>query len=390
MMLVIAVAAVSVMGHTHIGMGKHRERVEGGDLGGEGRIRRQGAPGIAAAVDGLGKQAPGAVVRGRDDHVVGLGGAEAELVHGHRLDGLAIRGHHGHRQARDAHVEKCHGRGIDEPQAHLFAPLEQSGPALGRGLAVHQEGVGVAGDVGDVPVAHPHPVPHRPLAPGSGRALVADIPPQISGGAGIDVVVVTGFFQGGEYLRRIVITPVRQHHDIVPVRRVGIGFPGVDDDGAVQPGLLLKAGVAVVPVGAALPDVESILEGFARPDARETQAGHAVHRGRQNQPVPVDRGVFRQPVGDPQGDPLALPPAQDRCRQRAIDTGGKTFLAGEVDPLVIDAQVETVAAQHQWRGIWDTGRPEHARGQRQGGHAADKTAAADHRSASPVRWRGEH
>ena len=42
--------------------------------------------------------------------------------------------------------------------------------------------------------------------------------------------------------------PTSNH--VLPIRRVGIGLPWLDDDGAVHPPLFLQAGVGVVPVGA--------------------------------------------------------------------------------------------------------------------------------------------
>src|SRR3546814_10128389 len=63
--------------------------------------------------------------------------------------------------------------------------------------------------------------------------------------------------------------------------------------------LFLQPRMTVIPIGARLPDRKFIGEGLARRDAGETDAGHAVHVKRQDQPVPVDRTILvRQPVGD--------------------------------------------------------------------------------------------
>src|SRR5690606_5325464 len=100
-----------------------------------------------------------------------------------------------------------------------------------------------------------------------------------------------------------------------------------------------------VPVGAALFYVERVGKGFAGLDAGKTEPGHAIHLEREDQAVPVDRGVGGQVVGDAQGDAFAFLPAQDRCGQLAVDGDGATFAAGKVDGGFADMQVELVAAQ---------------------------------------------
>src|SRR3546814_6822630 len=49
--------------------------------------------------------------------------------------------------------------------------------------------------------------------------------------------------------------------------------------------------MAVIPVGAALAHVEAVVVRLAAADAVETDARHAVHVRRQQDAVPVDRGV---------------------------------------------------------------------------------------------------
>jgi hypothetical protein len=55
------------------------------------------------------------------DDVVSLSHRYPEFIDRHRLDVLTIGRHHGHFQARDAHVENCRRRAIDHPQAHALA-----------------------------------------------------------------------------------------------------------------------------------------------------------------------------------------------------------------------------------------------------------------------------
>ncbi len=89
--------------HSHVQHAQVLARVHRRHGGARARTRRQRAAGVAGAVHALREDRVG-VVGGTHQHVVGLAGAEAELVHRHRLDLLAVGGHHGELEARDAHV----------------------------------------------------------------------------------------------------------------------------------------------------------------------------------------------------------------------------------------------------------------------------------------------
>src|SRR5690606_3916122 len=103
-------------------------------------------------------------------------------------------------------------------------------------------------------------------------------------------------FQRGENIFRGVIAPVAEHDNMVTVGADRVGVGRVDNDGAIHALLFLEAGVAVVPVGAALFYVERVGKGFAGLDAGKAEAGHAIHLEREDQAVPVDRGVGGQVV----------------------------------------------------------------------------------------------
>ena len=135
--------------------------------------------GEARAINGLGEQAVGLVLKRLHDDIEGLGHADAELVHIDRLNILAITGHDRHFQAGNAQIEKGHGGSVDHPQADFFARCEQAAPAGGRCLAVHQEGVGVAGDIGNVAVAHAHPFPHLTACQGGTQTITLDFGDEI-------------------------------------------------------------------------------------------------------------------------------------------------------------------------------------------------------------------
>ena len=299
------------MVHSHIAVAEAGNRIHGRDLGGHRRVGGKGAAGVAGAVQSLGEDGVGAVVARFDDDIVGLGHADAKLLHRYRLDVLAVGGNHCHVQPRDAHIEEGHCRAVDKAQPDLLAAAKQPGPARGWGLAVHQECIGVACDVGKVAVGHAHLVPHLPIGPGTADPFAADIGHQVGVGALAEVVVVAEFFQLAVNVVGILVGPVREHHHVVAVIAEGFRLGRVDDNGAVQPGLFLEAGVAVIPVGAALQYREAVGEGLARLDPVETggDAGHAVHRAGKDDAVPVDGAVDRQHVGDIEGDSVALAPA---------------------------------------------------------------------------------
>ena len=84
------------------------------------------------------------------------------------------------------------------------------------------------------------------------------------------------------------ITPVRQHDDIIAIVTERLRLFRFDDQRAVQSGLFLKAGVTVIPVGAALVDIELVGKGLARGDAVKAEPRYAVHLRGQNDAVPVD------------------------------------------------------------------------------------------------------
>src|SRR3546814_8336752 len=72
----------------------------------------------------------------------------------------------------------------------------------------------------------------------------------------------------------------------------GIGFGRIDDHGTIVALLFLQAGMAVIPIGAALPQRKFIDEGRARFYLRETDAWHPIHLKGNDQAVPVNRAVL--------------------------------------------------------------------------------------------------
>ncbi|MND93924.1 hypothetical protein D3C80_861260 [compost metagenome] len=380
-----AMIAMAHVGHaqlgTRIGLGYRRAQT---------LAHGQGAAGVAAAVHGLGEQGIGVLTAiGGDDHVVGFRHAQTDFVDLHRLDVLAVGGDHGELEAGDAEVEVAHRRGVDQAQADALARLEQSGPVAVRRLAVEQVGVGGAADVGQIGRAHVHLRPGPAFAEGVAPALVAHVADEVADRAAVLVVVVGAFLQLGQHPRRVLVGPVGEHHHVVALVLERLGLQRVDHQRAIEAALLLEAGVAVVPVGAALLHLELVLVHSVRRDAGEAEARHAVHVGRQQDAVPVDRGVLFQAVAHPQGHHVALAPAQQRRRQAAVDRHGGARLAGEVDRQFVDAQVELAAGQHA-RLAGPAQRPHRLAPQAEAGEHATGCQALDEGSSRSHRLHAVH
>ncbi len=102
---------------------------------------------------------------------------------------------------------------------------------------------------------------------------------------------------------------VAEHPDDIAIDRQGLGL--IDDQRAHQapPDLLGAVRMRVVPVGAGIRHGELIDEALLRLDRWLGHVGRTVHRVRNTQAMPVDRGVLSQPVldTDPQRVALAQP-----------------------------------------------------------------------------------
>src|SRR3546814_2021870 len=67
----------------------------------------------------------------------------------------------GHSKTRYADIEDRHRRRIDDPQPHPLARIEERGPIVARTVAIDEEAVGRAVDIGDVGRVHPHRAPRK-------------------------------------------------------------------------------------------------------------------------------------------------------------------------------------------------------------------------------------
>ena len=253
---------------------------------------------------------------------------------------LAVSGDDRHLQPRNPHIEVRHRGAVDESQADALARREDAGPVPGGRRAVHQVCVCGARHVGEIGRVHPHLAPHLAVAHRGAQAVGSDVAPEIAHGPLMEVVVVGSLLQLREHALRTFVRPVGEHHDVLAVVRKGLRLQRVDDQRPVEASLLLKAGVAVIPVGPALPHLEPVKVCLARTDAFEAQAGNTVHVGGQQDAMPVNGCVFLQRVGDAQRHRVPLLPPQRRCRHGAVDGKGDPRRPREVHRGLADAQIE--------------------------------------------------
>ena len=125
-------------------------------------------------------------------------------------------------------------------------------------------------------------------------------------------------------------------------------FGGLNNECAVVAELFLEARVTVVPVGAGLIHGKPILECLARTDAREAQPRDAVHLRRQDDAVPVDRGVFGESVVHADDRLISLAEAQHGARHGTVDCHGARATAIYANSRLGDREV--VLAHAIWRG----------------------------------------
>ncbi len=91
---------------------------------------------------------------------------------------------------------------------------------------------------------------------------------------------------------RVFVGPVGQHHHIVAVVLERLRLLGIDNQRPIYADLLLKPGVAVIPVGAVLLDLELVDVHPVSFDAVEAEPRHAIHVCWKNYSVPVNGRRF--------------------------------------------------------------------------------------------------
>jgi hypothetical protein len=171
---------------------------------------------------------------------------------------------------------------IDEPlmkrQPHPLARTKQRRPIGRRRLPIDQVSVGGTRDIENVGRAHAHLAPLEAVRHCRGEALLLDVLDEGAERTLAVIVIVALEFEIADNGLWTFIGPVREQHDIIVIEPLDVGAFGLDHDRAVNTGLFLEFGMAVIPVGAALMDEEAVHIGLPRRDTRKTQARHAVHR----------------------------------------------------------------------------------------------------------------
>src|SRR5260370_807246 len=132
------------------------------------------------------------------------------------------------------------------------------------------------------------------------------------------IVVVALLLEIAEEGFGVFIGPIRQHDHVVAIVLNRILVAWIDNQRRVVSRLLLKAAVAVVPVGAALLDRDGVSKRLAGRDPWKTETGNAVHIGRRSDAVPMNRGRHLQAIGDRYRYRVAFAPSEQRPRNRTV------------------------------------------------------------------------
>ena len=332
-----AMPAMPAMGHAHVRHGQQRRLAETGHIGRHALARRQCGAREGRPAHAFGEDRVRLVFVRFDDDVVGLGDADTEFIDLDRFDLVPVRLQDRHLQARNTDVEIGHGRGVDEAKTHRLASLKETGPVLRWALAVdlRREALQVL----DVGRHHAHLAPVGAVGQRRLQAEFAHIVDEVAERALLPIVVVRHHLEIAQDTVRRVRMRIVQDQDIVPVGVHPFAFLRRDDDRAERPFRLLQVRVAVIPVGAGLDDREGVGEGLARLDPVEADRRHAVLLIRQDQAMPVDRGVLVEIVGDVERHLFAFREPQHRPRRRAVEADPGAFEVAGVDFDPIDDDV---------------------------------------------------
>ena len=332
------------LAHAHVLHGQQRTLPDQGDRRDHAEARGQRRTDLARAVDRLGNKAVSLVRCRLDNHIVGFGDGDLELVSLDRLHVLPVGGDHRHRQPRDANIEVGHCRSIDDPQANALARSEQSGPVGGAIMAVDKKVVGGTGHIRNVGRVHAHSGPHPPF--GCGLVLACQAASQ---GLLLHVEVSALRLQLSQDCVRMHEAPVGEQDHMLAVIGHGIRTGRIDYDRTIEAHGFLHARMAVIPVGAGLSDGKLIRVGGPRLDPREADAGNTVHLEWEQQAVPVDRTVLAERIGHREADILAFLEANDWSRGGTVDPDGMAFAAADTNHRMTDRQRNVLARnRRQW------------------------------------------
>ena len=231
---------------------------------------------------------------------------------------------HRHFKTRNAYIEKRHGGGVDKTKPNPFVFFEHPHPVLLGVFAVHEEGI--TADIRDVGRRHAHVAPIEPIRDGVGEAFFGDVIEERTEGPLLVVVIVGHFLEVFEdRFRTILGVEIRENDDVFPIEPKRIAFFRFDNNCTVHTGLLLQSGMTVIPISACLLSRKVIGEGCFRLNAGEADARHAILLIRQDEPMPMDRGVFIKFIGHIDGEFFTFFKAQHGSRNGAVDGHRRRF-----------------------------------------------------------------
>src|SRR5580658_5263019 len=117
---------------------------------------------------------------------------------------------------------------------------------------------------------------------------------------------------------RIAVGPIREHNGVILVGTRGFAAARLNHDRPVQPALLLKARMRVIPISTVLLHPESINIRLSGSNARKAQPGYAIHLRWHEYAMPMNGARDRHAIGDANRYGVAFTPTQQRCRKLAI------------------------------------------------------------------------
>ena len=189
----------------------------------------QGAACVTRAPHVLGEDGKSILAGRLDDDVERFSYRHSEFIDSHGMDILAIHRHDRHFQAWNADIKVSHVGGVDEAQKHFFAGPEPSSPIVGRGHAVHQIGVSMCVDVGQVRWSHPHLAPCLAVGNRGSPTVSTHIADEVAYRGLVVVVVMRCLFQTRKKGCRLQVSPVREQHHVLAIPVVRRRFDRVDD-----------------------------------------------------------------------------------------------------------------------------------------------------------------
>ena len=331
-------AAVIHAGHSaHVRHGQARRLTQLGNVRFQALFRSQRCPGIARTTHGLSEDGVGPRLPGADNHIVGFRHADPEFVDIDRLHVIAVCLHDRHIQAGNPDVEIRHRRGVDETQPDALPRLKEAGPVLLRPLAVDQAGKAL--QVLDIRFHHAHVTPGYPVPDRIHQTVLGHVREKLTHRLLLPVVVVGDHFQVAHDAVAGMRVFVSQLNDVLTVVTERLTPFGFDNNGTVGTVGLLEAGMTVKPVGTRLLNGKPVGKGFTRPDARETDTGHAILIEGEDQSVPVNGGHLIKVIGHIDGNLFAFPEAQNRPGRFAVVADTRFDKVAGIDFYPIHCQV---------------------------------------------------